>query len=213
MGNEITVMRHGEVLAPDTAELRMPRGVPLGLAFLGVARFRAIRLVLEEATRSAYALADYHGAQAAVVHSRVRLEAARTQLLYLDDIRAQTASQVAAGTWSARAAELEQRLQVMELEDRIAEREAARTPKSHSPQPAPVASQQVQVARPDKFEEVFAFLARIPELAQAATRAKERIVADTTGEIGDDNSKKDMLEMVDTITAAAMQKQIGESIL
>lgn len=211
MGSEITVMRHGEVLSPDTAELRMPRGVPLGLAFLGVARFKAIRLVLEEATRSAYALADYHGAQAAVVHSRVRLEAARAQLLYLDDIRAQTASQVAAGTWSARAAELEQRLRVMELEDRITEREARRLPPV--PGPLPAISSSTVANPPDKFGEALSLLASIPELAEAASRAKQKILAGASGQEADEEGRRIMLEMIDHIAAAALQKQVGESVL
>jgi hypothetical protein len=190
-----------EIIPPESRELRMPSGTPLGLGFLGAARFSAIRRVLDHATRAAEAKANYHAAEGAIATALVHREVAREQLLHLDAIRDEVGRKITEGAYIA---QLERRLKIIELEDKVAEREAARTAKSAAAQPS---SAKPAAAASDKFASILDDLKRIPELAKTAAGVKAQIIQDAGGEDKLDEGQRTMLETIDAIIAAALQAQ------
>src|ERR1700687_4835496 len=110
-------------MLPAERELRMPDGTPLGLGILGAARFSAIRRVLDSAARAAMAKANFHNAETAVASSLVGRERARRQLENIEEICADDEARFKEG---AEIASLRRRLEKMELEDQIADRQARR---------------------------------------------------------------------------------------
>ncbi len=199
---------NAEILPSDIGELRMPNGTPLGLGFLGAARFAAIRRVIDHATRAAQAKAAYHTAEVAVADSLVNREVARERLRNLDTIRQEASDQIMEG---ALLAKLERKLKRMEIEDQIAEKEAARARvKAREQGPAQQASP--GVAR-DAFADFMEDLKRMPEVAKAAAAVKEQIVKDAGGEDKLDEGGKQMVETIDSMMAAFIQKQAEEKLL
>jgi hypothetical protein len=208
MNNDPTKIVPQEVLPPESRELRMPDGTPLGLGFLGAARFSAIRRVLDYATRAAEAKANYHAAEGAVAISLIHREVAREQLRNLDTIRQDAADKITEGAYLAK---LERKLRTMELEDQIVEREDARakakTTKQGQERPAP------DTRASDKFADILADLKRIPELAKTGAAVKAQIIADAGGEDKLDEGQRTMIETIDAILAAVVQKQAEDNIL
>jgi len=196
-----------EILPAEGNELRMPSGTPLGLGILGAARFSAIRRVLDHATRAAQAKANYHAAEGAVAESLVYREVARERLRNLDAIRQETADQITEG---ALLAKLERKLQRMEIEDRIAEREASRARVKAREQGQPPGT--AGVAR-DHFADFMEDLKRMPEIAKAATEVKAKIVTDAGGEEKLDEGGKQMIEIIDSMLTAFVSKQAEEKFL
>ena len=197
-----------EILPSESSELRMPSGTPLGLGILGAARFSAIRRVIDHATRAAQAKAAYHAAEGAVAESLVNREVARERLRNLDTIRKEAADQIVEGAYAAR---LERKLKQMELEDRIAEKEAARARvKARGQGEEP---QQTKGVARDAFADFMEDLKRMPEVAKAAMTVKAQIVKDAGGEEKLDEGGKQMVEMIDSLTAAFVNKQAEEKLL
>lgn len=195
------------ILPSDSDELRMPIGTPLGLGFLGKARFAAIRRVIDEATRAAQAKANYHIAEGAVAESLVNREVSRERLRNLDTIRQEARDQITEG---AALASLERKLARMELEDQIAEKEAARARVKARQQNAEEKS--AGVAR-DAIADFIEDLKRMPEVAKAAADVKAQIVKAAGGEDKLDEGGKQMVETIDALMAAFVQKQAEGTIL
>lgn len=197
-----------EVLPAESNELRMPSGTPLGLGFLGAMRFDAIRRVLDHATRAAQAKANYHSAEGAVANSLVNREVARERLRNLDVIRKEAADEIVEG---ALLAKLERQLRRMELEDRIAEKEAARV-RVKAREREPSRQESAGVAR-DAFADFLEDLKRVPEVAKAAAAVKEQIIRDAGGEEKLGDGARHMLETIDSIMAAFVHKQAEGTLL
>jgi hypothetical protein len=189
-----------EIMPSEVGELRMPSGTPLGLGILGAARFSAIRRVLEHATRAAEAKARFHGAEGAVATSLVNREVAREKLRNIDTIRQDAADFI---TESAYIAKMERKLRAMELEDQIAVREQERKDAKAAKKPKEVAGE----AARGKFEEILDDLKHIPELVKTATAVKEQIIKDAGGEDKLDEGQRTMIETIDAIIMAAVQRQ------
>jgi hypothetical protein len=182
----------------------MPSGTPLGLGFLGAARFSAIRRVLDHATRAAEAKANYHAAEGAVATALVHREVAREHLRNLDTIRQDAADKITEGAYLGR---LERKLKIMEAEDQVAEREAARAKARGAVQT------KVPTDKPDKFAAIVADLKRIPELAKTSAMVKAQIIADAGGEDKLDEGQRTMIETIDAIIAAVVQKNAEDTVL
>lgn len=198
MTNDLTKVPAPQILPAEWRELRMPSGTPLGLGFLGAAKFGAIRRVLESASRAALAQSGFLDAQAAVAASLVQREIARERLRNLDVIRDEAANQIIDGAYIAG---LRRKLETMELEDQIAEREARRARAKGN-----TSETTVGVAR-DDFAEFMEGMRRIPHVAQAAAGVKAEIIKSAGGEDKLDDSARQMVEMIDAMVNAFIAKQ------
>ena len=197
-----------EILPAESHALEMPSGTPLGLGILGAARFSAIRRVLEQATRAANAKANFHASESAVAISLVNREVAREQLRNLDTIREEAAAQITEG---ARIASLRRRLEIMALENQVAEAEArreqvrARTGKEGSEQKGGVVK--------DEFADFIEQLRRMPEVVSEAAKAKAQVIAEAGGADKLSEAQSQMCEMFDAMTQSFMSKKAGDAAL
>jgi hypothetical protein len=143
----------------------------------------------------------------------VAREVAREQLNNIDIIRQETADQIVEG---ARLATLKRTLERMELEDKIAEREAMRQralkSQQRSEQASDTAPPTAGVAR-DQFAEFIEDLRRIPEVAKAAADVKAQIIKDAGGEEQLGEQGRQAVDTIDALLAAFVQKQAGEKLL
>ncbi len=200
------------VLPPDGRELRMPRGTPLGIGFLGAARFAAIRRVLEHAERATRATAALIDARSEVNNALVRHAVSLEQLNNLDTIRDDISTRIVEG---AEINKLRLRLERMELEDQIAAKELARVKARGTTDPLPAVPKPVerQAPKPDEYANFIRDLQRMPEIAKAAANVKEQIIRDAGGEQSLSGASLQMVEMIDVLTSAFMQKKAEDKIL
>lgn len=193
---------------PAERELRMPDGTPLGMGILGAMKFDAIRRVLDHAARAATAKANLHNAEAAVAHALIGRERARNQLEHIDQILEEDTAQFEQGLEIAR---LRRRLEKIELEDEIAEREARRarmraaTGNANNSVSDGVSN--------DEFALFMADLKRLPELAQAVAAAKEAITKNAGGTDKLSEADKQLLEILDAMLQGFMAKRAGQTAL
>lgn len=201
--DDSTIIR-GEVLPPETRELRMPRGTPLGLGFLGAARFAGIKRVLDSYERARHAEAAAIEAEGAVAGAIVRRTVAITQLNNLDAIVKDEEARI---TEAAKIAQLRRELERMELEDQIAEKKARRVKRAGADAAASggVAS--------DDFASFMDDLKRMPAMVKAVQDAKAQIIKDAGGEDKLSEAQKQVCEMFDAMLHAFMSKKAGESAL
>jgi hypothetical protein len=207
MPNDPTRIVQGEVLPPGIREVSMPAGTPFGLGFLGAARFSGIRRVLEHAALAAQAKANFHNSEAAVATSLVNREVAREELRNVDVIRKAAADRITEGAYIG---SLERKLRILELEDQVAEREAARR-QARAPRQEP--GQTAERTAKDRFDDIIADLKKIPELAKTASAVKEQIVRDAGGEDKLDEGQRVVIDTIDAIIAGVLQKQAEGTIL
>lgn len=204
MSDQDSKIVRGQVLPPEARDATMPAGTPLGLGFLGAARFAAIRRVLDQAQRAAQSKAGLLDAQGEIANAYVRREVAREQLAHLDTIRDHEADRIRIARESQRANEklekLRRRLEEMELEDRIAEREAARKRATGRNQDATGG-----VAK-DVFADFMDELKRMPDVMKAASDVKEQIIREAGGADKMDEAAKQRVEMIDALLATFMNK-------
>lgn len=197
----------GQILPPETREVVMPAGTPLGLGILGSARFSAIRRVLEHAQRATLAKANLLDAQGAVAGAYVRREIAREQLANLDTIRNHEADRIRiayeAQLENEQLEKLRRRLERLALEDQIAEREAIRNR-------AAARDQNVQanagVVR-NEFADFIDELKRMPEVLKVAQSVKEQMIREAGGQDKLGESGLQGLEIVDVLVNSFMQKR------
>jgi hypothetical protein len=197
-----------EIFPAESHELEMPSGTPLGLGILGAARFSAIRRVLEQATRAANAKANLHAAEGAVAVSLVNREVAREQLRNIDVIREEAAAQITEG---ARIASMRRQLEIMELEDRVAEAEARR--EQVRARKGSDGSEQKGGVVKDEFADFIEQLRRMPEVVSEAAKAKAQVIAEAGGEDKLSDAQRQMCEMFDAMTQSFMSKKAGDAAL
>jgi hypothetical protein len=196
-----------EILPPDSHELRMPAGTPLGLGILGAARFSAIRRVLDHAARAAHAKANLHIAEAAIARAIVWREVAREQLRNIDIIREEEANRITEG---AQIAKLRRQLERMELEDQVFEAEARRAKlRTSTPNRPNGGSGTAQ----DEFTAFIRELQKVPDLAKAISSVKEQIVRNAGGEDKVCEADRQVCELLDSMFLAFMSKKAGETAL
>lgn len=197
-----------EIIPAESHALEMPSGTPLGLGILGAARFSAIRRVLEQATRAANAKASLHAAEGAVAISLVNREVAREQLRHIDVIRDEAGAQITEG---ARIAGLKRQLEIMALEDQVAEAEARRA-QIRSRQSGEASEKKGGVVK-DEFADFIDQLRRMPEIVREAAKAKAQIIAEAGGEDKMSEAQREMCEMFDSMTQSFMSKKAGDAAL
>jgi hypothetical protein len=205
MTNEGKIVK-AEIFLPER-ELRMPDGTPLGLGILGAAKFSAIRRVLDYAARAEYAKANLHTAQAATASALVARERARNQLSNINEICEDDTKRFTEG---AEILSLRRRLEKIELEDQIADREARRERLRGATK-----DQQAQVggmAR-DDFAAFISDLQRLPEVAKAVSAAKEQIVKNAGGEEKMSEADKAVCDMFDAMLQSFASKKAGDTAL
>ena len=197
----------GEVLRPETRELRMPNGTPLGLGFLGAARFAAIKRVIDSYERARRAQAGAIEAEGEVANALVRKGVALTRLHNLKTIVEDEENRI---TEAAQIGKLRRELERMELEDEIAEKKARRAKLSGA---AVNAGGKTEGVASDDFASFMDDLKRMPEMVKAVQDAKAQIIKDAGGEDKLSEAQKQACEMFDAMLQAFMSKRAGESAL
>jgi hypothetical protein len=190
-------------ILPPADQLSMPVGVPLGLGILGAAKFNAIRRVLEHAARAADAKANLHHSEAAVARALVGREVAREQLRNIDTICGDEADRIQTG---ARINKLARQLEIMEIEDRVAEATARR-------KLAGTAAAAAEATAPDEYQSFLNDLSRIPDILKSVAQVKGQIVANAGGEDKLAESDRATIEMLDAMMQAFMSKKAGDTVL
>lgn len=197
---------HGEVLPPASRGVRVPVGTPFGLAILGAARFNAIRRVIEQYERALRAQEAAYMAEGAAATAMARREVAREQLNHLDEFRSEESDRIQHVITTTK---LRRRLELMELEDQIAEREARRAASGRaSTDPSSAAKPQ-----PDEFSAFMDDLRKLPEIAKAVAAAKEQIIKQAGGEEKLSEAQRTVCEMFDAMLQSFMSKRAGEAAL
>ncbi len=202
--NDDSGVVHGEVLPPESHELRMPRGTPLGLGFLGAARFAAIKRVIDSYERARRAEAAAIDSEGAVANAIVRKAVALTQLNNIRTISAEEENRIVEGT---QIAKLRRELERMELEDQIAEKKARRAKLSGT------ADKKSEGVASDDYAAFMDDLKRMPEIVKAVQDVKAQIIKDAGGEDKLTDAQKQFCEMLDAMLQAFMSKKAGESAL
>lgn len=199
-------MFQGEVLPPESQGVRVPVGTPLGLAILGAARFSAVRRVIEQYERALRAQEAAYLAEGAVATAMARREVAREQLKHLDAFRDEEAERI---RHVIAAAKLRRRLELMELEDQVGEREARRAGANRG------STETVSDAepKPNEFSAFMDDLRNLPEIAKAVAAAKAQIVTQAGGEERLSEAERAICEMFDTMLQSFMSKRAGEAAL
>lgn len=204
---------HGEVLPPEARTgVRMPDGTPLGLGFLGAMRFDAIRRVLdhyEHALRAAVAVRD---AEAEHHNALARRAVAEEQLRNLDTIRnierKRILSEADHIAEEAEIAQLRRKLDRLELEGKIAEKEGqlARTKVKYAEGTSPSEPR-------DEYTDLLDEMRRMPAIAEALLATKADIIKKFGGEdkLGDDGHH--LVESLTALINATIQKRAGEKFL
>ena len=195
-----------EILPPSTHELRMPAGTPLGLGILGAARFGAMRRVLEHASRAAYAKAELHHGEASVARALVGREIAREQLRNVDVLCEEEAERIKHATY---VAGLHRRLERMELEDQLAEREGRRT----KLQAQAVEAKPVSPAVADEFQAFLSDLKKMPDIMKAVADVKSKIVENAGGAEKLSEADQISCDMLDGMMQAFMSKKTADAVL
>ena len=194
-----------EVLPPESRGVRVPVGTPFGLAILGAARFNAVRRVIAQYERALRAQESAYLAEGAVATALARREVAREQLNHLDDFREEEAERIRHVMTAAR---LRRRLELMDLEDQVAAREARR---------AGASRENIEAAKtepkPDEFSAFMDDLRKLPEIAKAVTGAKAQIIRQACGEGNLSDAERTICEMFDAMLQSFMSKRAGEAAL
>jgi hypothetical protein len=185
----------------------MPEGTPLGLGILGAAKFSAIRRVLEHANRAALAKANLHTAEGTIARALVGREIAREQLRNVGTICEEESDRIREGAMNAK---LLRRLERMELEDRIAEKESQRAKLRGGTGSAEKESAGVA---PDDFVSFMSDLKRMPEIIKAVSDAKEQVIKNAGGEDKLSEADKQACEMLDAMMQSFMAKKAEDSVL
>lgn len=218
MNDRTSLVPSRTALSP-TQELRMPDGTPLGLGFLGSARFAAIRRVLDQAQRAAQSKAALVDAVNEIGNAYVRRGIVLEQLENLDTIRSTEADRIRIAYESQLRAEhlakLKQELEQLELEDQIAAKRMARAKAQAAASGAlQAANNSGQLApKPDEFALLINDISRIPEVMKVAAAVKAEIVKDAGGEERLTQAQKEMVELIDVLLTSFMQKQAENRIL
>jgi hypothetical protein len=202
------IVLKGEILPPSVTELRMPAGTPLGMGILGSMKFAAIRRVLEHAGRAEDARASLLHSQAAVADAYIAREVARERLRNVDTICDQETDRIQSG---ARITRLRNQLEVMELEARVAERQAALAPSV----PASVAAAPASKTggTPADIEAFLEDLRHIPGIVRAVAEVKEQIVSGAGGEERLSDAERASCEVLDGMLQAFMSRKGGDAVL
>lgn len=200
------ISQERDIIAQDRQELRLPAGVPLGIAVLGAARFNAVRRVFEQAERAAAAKAAYHDAQGAIADAITRREAAFEQLSNLDIVRGETSRRMRAAAAAAQEldeiAALKRQLEKMELEDRIRQVRGAAAPK---PEPR-------EQPTPSEEEEILAWFGKVPNFVKHAEAAKDEIIKNAGGADNVSDSLRAVCETLDAIVQAILSKKQEQAV-
>jgi hypothetical protein len=202
-----TDLVRGKVLPPAPRELRMPQGTPLGLGFLGAARFAAIKRVIEAYERARRAEATAIDAEAAVAEAHVRRGVALTHLHSLPVICASEEDRIAEG---AELERLRRELERLELEDQIADRKARRAKIAGEGSQRSAISPDGGVAQ-DDFAAFMSDLRRMPEVVQAVQQAKAQVVRDAGDEAHLSEPQRQICDTLDAMLQSFMSKKAEET--
>ncbi|HTT98824.1 MAG TPA: hypothetical protein VMF58_12295 [Rhizomicrobium sp.] len=197
-----------EILPAESHALEMPAGTPLGLGILGAARFSAIRRVLEQAARAANAKAQLHAAEGAVSNALVNREVARERLRRVDEICQEAGDQITDGVKIAR---MRRKLEIMKMEDDVAEAEARRA--GAKTNKAAVEDVAKPTAAKDDVAEFIDQIGRLPQIVQAVEKAKAQLIADAGGQDKLSEAQLQVCEMFDAMTQAFLSKKAGDAAL
>lgn len=195
----------GEVLPPDArGPMQMPADTPLGLGFLGRARFDAIRRVLDARERAIRAYAANEDAQATLANAIVRKEQAFEQLRHLDSILDRDRTLIRRKQEEedelAEIAKLRRELEKLELEERLA---LARTRSAPPTAEAPRATEAKKT--PSDYEKIISFMRGIPNIVAEAKKAKEEIHRAGSGDEMSD-ADADVIAALDAIVQGFVAK-------
>jgi hypothetical protein len=207
---------HSEVLPPEArGQLTMPAGTPLGLGFLGAMRFEAIRRVLESyerALRSAEAVRDAETAHNAALARRA---VSHEQLLNLDVIRKIERDRIQMESTritgesvrikeEAEIAGMRRKLEKLEVEGKLVTKQA---------QLDRLRSGTDANEQEDEFSELITQLRQMPGIADAMLKTKEDIVKKFGGEDKLGEEGQQLIETMNALINATLQKRAEGSML
>lgn len=207
--NQAAVLR-GEILPPEGRELRVPAGTPLGLGILGAMKFNAIRRVIDQYERALRSKEAAIEAEAAVARAIIRRELAREQLLALDLLRRNERERIEAGI---AAEQMRRRLELMELEERLAEAEERRSERAKPPKETPNESTTENNENKDDFTAFMNDLTKLPGIVAAVAAAKAQIAKDAGGEEKLSESARQACDLLDAMMQSFMSKKAGDAAL
>jgi hypothetical protein len=192
-----------EILPPETRDvrIRMPEGTPLGVAFLGRMRFAAIRSVIESYELTLRAMTVAKDAETELKGSIIRNAVVDEQLRNLDDIRDAEAERIRG---EAELAKLRRKLDRLELEAKIAEKEGqlARVKGKYSSDEPSNSS--------DHWTELVADLNRMPGIAQAIVVTRKAVIKKFGGEENLTDADRQFIEQIDAISNATVRQRFEE---
>ena len=191
----------GEVLPPGTStmrDLRMPRETPLGIGFLGVARFYAIERVLDARERTLKAVARVIDGESEVDGALRRRAISLDELLHVGD-QIEKEREHRETLDKIKAAQLN--LQLIEIEDKTAvvqRRIDITKGVVTEPKPAP---------KPTAYEAFVASIGEIPGIVEATRRVKEDILTKAGGAENLSPEDQDLLSSIDAMLQEFISKQ------
>jgi hypothetical protein len=177
--------------------LEAPAGTPLGLGFLGIARFKALKLILDHATEQMKAATiyrrattEYMAADDAMIRAYINRRHTQEELRRVDSSCAEIANRI-------EIARLRSDLERLELEEQLEAKFSSRSSRG---------------AHRQGVESLLRNLQQLPEIASAATSVREQIVEDAGGEENLSVGAQNMIDIIDGIVTAFANDQLGDSL-
>lgn len=194
----------GEVLAPENRGVRMPDGTPLGLGFLGAAKFNAVGRVLDAYERALRSAISARNAEADHMDAKVRLAIAHERLNQVPLFRQAEARRIER---EVEIAEMRGELERLQLQQQISEAKQLRTKQQTEERQAKADSDA------DQFTAFMNDLKRLPEMLKACARAKEDIIRDAGGEDKLSDAQRNMCDFIDAwLESLYNQRQAGPGV-
>ena len=203
----------GEVLPPEQrGEVRMPSETPLGLGFLGAAKFRAIRRVLEARQSALRAIEQMIDAEGAVANAMVRREVAIERLLNLETIKNSVRNAIHFGyneqlraeefaQEEAKIAKILQAVRLSEAEDLLAET------KSRREKARGISGEAETPKKKSEYESFMGALNNIPGVVSAAKKVKADILSQAGGVENLSDEDQDLMSSVDAMLQEFIARQ------
>jgi hypothetical protein len=194
----------GEILPPGTStmrDLQMPREAPMGIGFLGQARFYAIERVLDARTRTLQAVVRVIEGESEVDRALLGRAISLNELLNVADrLKEEDEDREALGKIKAAKRNLE--LLKIEEETAAVQRRINIT-KGDIVEPKPA-------EKPSVYDAFIASISQIPGIVDAARKVKEDIVAKAGGgELSGED--QDLVSSIDAMVQEFIAKQAEKS--
>jgi hypothetical protein len=198
----------GDVLPPENREsqsLDMPKGTPMGLGFLGAMRFDAIKRVLTHYEQALRAAALANDAESERNNSLVRRAVSHEQLLNLGTIRQAEVDRI---RHASDVAEFRRQIEKLELQTELLQKQAKYDQLNEK-----FGGTATEDKAKGVFEEALKDIREMPAAARIVAGVKEQIIADRGGEDRLTDADRALLEQIDGVLSAAINKRAEQNLL